>query len=190
MNQDDYRNDILANILLFRWNWRVNLSRRLKNAEMIATYPDKKESLNYILSSMLNSYVDNAIESILIQFYQVVRLIQQYDTNFRYMPNESDPVGLLMQYRNKLIAHSIENKISGKSAQYVELLKVWPRIFRDIEVGAEKIFEWMQCLEKIDHNLTATLHPDFEQEHFIELLKVAPDRVPIDDFRMSKKISF
>jgi hypothetical protein len=186
MSKDDSiaqssRKDVLANILLFGWNWQVNLSRRLKNAEMIGAYPNKKECLNYILNCLVNSYVENTIELILNQFYQVVKLIQKYDANFRYVPNESDPVGLLMEYRNKLVAHAIENKISGESDKYVQLLKTWPRIFRDIEAGVEKVFEWMHSLKDVDHNLTAKLHPAFELEHFTELLKVSPDRVALED---------
>ena len=175
------RKDILANILLFGWNWQVNLSRRLKNAEMIGTYPNKKECLNYILNSLVNSYVHHAIESNLTQFYQVVKLIQKYDTNFRYVPDESDPVGLLMVYRNRLVAHAIENKISGEGARYEQFLKDWPRIFRDIEAGVGKVFEWMHTHADVDHRLTAKQHPEFEREHFMELIKGAPDRVALDD---------
>ena len=175
------RADILANILLFGWNWQVNLSRRLKNAEMIGAYPNKKACLNYVLSCLVNSYVEHSIELTLNQFYQVVKLIRKYDPNFRYEPIESDPVGLLMEYRNKLVAHAIENKISGESAKYSELLKAWPRIFRDIEAGVEKVFEWMRSFKDFDHRLTATLHPSFELEHFVELLKEAPDRAALED---------
>lgn len=175
------RTDILANILLFGWNWQVNLSRRLKNAEMVGTYPNKKECLNYILNGLVNSYVHYTIELILNQFYQVVKLIQKYDINFRYVLNESDPVGLLMAYRNKLVAHAIENKISGESAKYEQLLNTWPRIFRDIEAGVEKVFEWIYAHADVDHRLTAKQHPVFELEHFIELIKNAPDRVALDD---------
>lgn len=175
------RSDILANILLFGWNWQVSLSRRLKNAEMVGTYPNKKECLNYILNCLVNSYVQQTIELTLNQFYQVVKLIQKCDKTFRYVPNESDPVGLLMEYRNKLVAHAIENKISGDSAKYVELLKNWPRIFRDIEAGVAKVFEWINSLEYVDHSLTANLHPKFESEHFAELLNCASNRVASDD---------
>lgn len=175
------REDILANILLFGWNWQTNLSRRIENAEMIGTYPNKKECLNYILNCLVNSYVEHTIELTLNQYYQVVKLIQKYDTTFRYLPDESDPVGLLMEYRNKLVAHAIENKISGDGDKYAQLLKKWPRIFRDIEAGVEKVFEWMHNLKDVDHNLTAKLHPVFESDHFIELLKVSPDRVALDD---------
>lgn len=177
----DCRDDILGNILLFGWNWQVNLSRRLKNAEMMGAYPNKKECLNYIVNCLVNSYVEHTIELILNQFYQAVKLIQKYDTTFRYVPDESDPVGLLMVYRNKLVAHAIENKISGESTKYVQLLKAWPRIFRDIEAGVAKVFEWMHSLKDVDHNLTAKLHPNFEFEHFVELLKCAPDRVALED---------
>lgn len=173
--------DILANILLFGWNWQVNLSRRLKNAEMLGNYPNKKECSNYILSCLLNSYVEHTIELILNQFYQTVKLIQKYDPSFRYAPNESDPIGLLMEYRNKIVAHAIENKISGESEQYLQLLKTWPRIFRDIETGVTKVFEWMHSLKDVDHNLTAKLHPAFEMEHFVELLEGTPCRVALED---------
>ncbi len=173
--------DVLANILLFGWNWQINLSRRLKNAELMGTYPNKKEGLNYILNSLVNSYVEHTVELILNQFYQVVKLIQKHDPSFRYVPNESDPVGLLMEYRNKLGAHAIENKISGESDKDIQLLNKWLRIFRDIEAGVEKVFEWMHRLKGSDHHLTANLHPVFELEHFTELLKKSPDQVALDD---------
>lgn len=181
MIPQDNRKDVLANILLFGWNWQVNLSRRLKNAEMVGTYPNKKECLNYILNCLVNSYVEHTIELTLNQFYQVVKLIQKYDKTFRYVPDESDPVGLIMEYRNKLVAHAMDNKISGESAKYVDLLKAWPRIFRDIEAGVEKIFEWMHSLKDVDQRFTAKVHPTFEVEHFIELLKGSPDRVALED---------
>lgn len=180
-NKITNRADVLANILLFGWSWQVNLSRRLKNAEMVGTYPNKKESLNYILNCLVNSYVEHAIELTLNQFYQVIKLIQQYDATFRYVPNESDPIGLIMEYRNKLVAHAIENKISGESNKYIQLLKTWPRIFRDIEAGVEKVFEWMHSLTDADHQLTSMLHPAFEREHFVELLNGSPDRVALED---------
>jgi hypothetical protein len=148
---------------------------------MVGTYPNKKECLNYILNCLVNSYVEHTIELTLNQFYQVVKLIQKYDESFRYVPNESDPVGLLMEYRNKLVAHAIDNKISGESAKYTQLLRAWPRIFRDIEAGVGKVFEWIDELEEVDHRLTAKLHPAFEMGDFIELLKIAPDRVALGD---------
>lgn len=167
--------DNIDRIVDFNLYWDTHLSKRLKNAELMAKYPNKNLCKNEILNELINSYINGAIESALLMFYEAVKFIRKTDSSFRYQEIESDPVGIVMAYRNKLLTHREENRYSEAGQQFSTLLQNGQRnVYRDIEVGVSKVKDWLDTQDLGGRSSASKAHIEINLHDFEELIKSAP----------------
>lgn len=170
--------DVLDRVLSFDHFWDANLSVRLKNAEMMLNYPNKSECKSQMMNLILNDYIDSTIERCLLNIYEAVIFIRQMDPSFIYdMNDESDPIGILISYRNWLIAHREENRFRVLAAKRAKRAGgARNQIFRDIDSGIIKIKAWIQKQDLEGRGSQVIAYPEFTADDFSSMIKSVPEQ--------------
>jgi len=176
------KTDLVMQVFRFAHYWDHNLKRRLANAEMLGSYSPNTDCKNDILSELINGYVRHAIERTLLSIFEAVKFMRRADNSFSYEESDADPLGLVMAYRNKLLTHYEENKLSGKAKAFADLLQGNEfKIFRDLEKAVKVIEDWVESRVPMNYVVTSTLHSVFPKDDFVGLIKSA------DSFNLKKE---
>ena len=141
---------------------------------MLSHYPGKNSCKCELLSELINGYMNQAIEIALIKIYEVVKFVQRVDSSFKYHELETDPIGLVMAYRNYLVTHFEKHRGSAKGEQYAGLFRGKSRrIYRDIENAISEIKYWLQLQDLGGRSSSTHRHSVFSEGTLSDLIAAA-----------------
>ncbi len=162
----------------FEHYWEFDLGVRIRNCEEILSADAEYANKNQMLNIFANTYIENSINSCLLVFYEIIQFLKEEDEDLSFF--DRDEIRKVVKYRNKLVAHPFENKISGHFDTYSNEINEENRpLFGLIKNSASLIIDRIAELgiQIKGDGVEYLPHFDFNREDVEKLAKASPDLI-------------